>query len=40
MLVTPSLAKIFRAVADAIKAESGAVNDMAMNGIEVSLDTF
>lgn len=32
MVVTPSLAKIFRAVADEIKAESGVVN--AMNGIE------
>lgn len=31
-VVTPSLAKIFRAVSDAIKAESGVVNEM--NGIE------
>ena len=42
MIVTPSLAKIFRAVADAIKAESGGVDhdDGGMNGVEVSMDTF
>ena len=28
MVVTPSLAKIFRAVADAIKTENGVVNEM------------
>jgi hypothetical protein len=40
MAVTPSLAKIFRAVADAIKAESVPGHEIAMNGISSPLDTF